>query len=85
MENLQFIEQYFIVVSFCSSLSLLGLVLPLPFSTADVSQFLDTVLCKILDITSDHSCRCKKKSIFNYKKSMQILQPFSEGATRGVP
>ena len=63
IENSQFIEQN-IVISFCPSLCLLRLVLPLPFSTADVLQFLDTVLCEILNVTSDHSCHCKKKTVF---------------------
>ena len=64
IENLLFIEQN-IVISFCLSLCLLRLVLPLPFSTADVFQFLDTVLCKILNITSDHLCCCIKNWAYN--------------------
>ena len=64
IENLLFIEQN-IVISFCPSLCLLRLVLPLPFSTADVFQFLDTVLCKILNITSDHLCCCIKNQAYN--------------------
>ena len=64
IKNLLFIEQN-IVISFCPSLCLLRLVLPLPFSTADVFQFLDTVLCKILNITSDHLCCCIKNQAYN--------------------
>ena len=62
IENLLFIEQN-IVISFCLSLCLLRLVLPLPFSTADVFQFLDTVLCKILNITSEHFCHYTKNCL----------------------
>ena len=43
MENLQFSEQN-IIISFWHFLCLLGLLLPSPFSTADVFQFLDRVL-----------------------------------------
>ena len=50
---------------FCSFLCLLRLVLPSPFSTADVFQFLDTVLYEILNVTSDHSCRCIKNRVYN--------------------
>ena len=64
IKNLLFIEQN-IVISFSPSLCLLRLVLPLPFSTADVFQFLDTVLCKILNITSDHLCCCIKNQAYN--------------------
>ena len=45
-ENFQFIEQN--IMSFCPSLCLLRLMLPLPFSMADIFQFLDTVLSTIL-------------------------------------
>ena len=58
IENLQFIEQN--IIYFCPSLCLLQLVLLSPFSTADVFQFLNTILCKILNITSDHLCNCIK-------------------------
>ena len=60
IENLQFIEQN-IVIFFC----LLRLLLPSPFSIADVFQFLDTVLSEILNVTSDHSCRCMKSHAYN--------------------
>ena len=63
-KNLQFIEQN-IFISFCPSLCLLRHVLPSPFSTADIFQFLDTVLCKILNITSDHFCYCIKSHVYN--------------------
>ena len=63
IENLLFIEQN-IVISFCPSLCLLRLVLSPPFSTANIFQFLDTVLCEILKVTSEHSCRCIKKTMF---------------------
>ena len=59
IENLQFIEQN--IIYFCPSLCLLQLVLPSSFSTADVFQFLNTILCKILNISSNHLCNCIKK------------------------
>ena len=37
----------------------------IPFSTTDVFQFLDTLLCKILNVTSDHSCCCIKNHVYN--------------------
>ena len=52
IEKLLFFEQN-IVISFCPSLCLLWFVVSLPFSTAHVFQFFDTVLCKILNVTSD--------------------------------
>ena len=64
IENLQFSEQN-IVIFFCPSLCLLRLVLLSTFSTADVFQFLGTVLCEILNVTSNHSCRCIKSCIYN--------------------
>ena len=64
IENLQFIEQN-IVISFCFSLCLLWLVLPSPFSTADISQFLNTILCEVLNVSSDLSCRCIKNHVYN--------------------
>ena len=64
IENLLIIEQD-ILISFCSSLCLLRHVLSLPFSTADIFHFLDTVLCEILNVTSDHSFRCIKKHVCN--------------------
>ena len=49
------------------SLCLLRLVLPPPFSTADVFQFLDTVLCETLNVTSYQSWRCIKNRVYkNY-------------------
>ena len=60
IKNLQFIEQN-IVIFFC----LLRLWLPSPFSTADVFQFLDTVLSEIFNVKSDHSCRCIKRRAYN--------------------
>ena len=60
IKNLQFIEQN-IVIFFC----LLQLLLPSPFSTADVFQFLDTVLSKILNVTSHHLCHCIKSHAYN--------------------
>ena len=50
IENSRIIEQN--VAILCSSLCLLRLALPLPFSMAGYFQFLDTVL----NVTSDHSC-----------------------------
>ena len=58
IKNLQFIEQN-IVIFFC----LLQLLLPSPFSTADVFQFLDTVLSEILNVTIDHLCRFMKNRV----------------------
>ena len=59
IEKLLFIEQN-VVITFCPSLCLLRLVLLSLFSRVDVFQFLDTVLCEILNVTSDHMCGCKK-------------------------
>ena len=59
IEKLLFIEQN-VVITFCPSLCLLRLVLLSLFSRADVFQFLDTVLCEMLNVTSDHMCGCKK-------------------------
>ena len=64
INNLLFTEQN-VVMSFCPSLCLLWLVLTSPFSTADVFQFLDLVLCEILNITNDHSCHCTKNRVCN--------------------
>ena len=47
------------------SLCLLQLVLHSSFSAEDVFQFLYTVLCEILNVTSDHSCRCMKNCVYN--------------------
>ena len=59
IEKLLFIEQN-VVITFCPSLCLLRLVLLSLFSRVDVFQFLDTVLCEILNVASDHMCGCKK-------------------------
>ena len=64
IKNLQFMKQN-IVISFCPSLFLLWLLLPLPFSMADIFQFLDTVFCKMLNITSDHLCHYIKNCVYN--------------------
>ena len=64
IDKLQCVEQN-IVIFFCRCLCLLQLVFPSPFSTADVFQFLDAVLCKFWDVTSDHSCRCMKNFVHN--------------------
>ena len=66
IEKLLFVEQN-IVISFCPSLCLLWLVVSLPFSTAHVFQFFDTVPCKILNVTSD---QCSIPSSF-IKKRLQ--------------
>ena len=67
IENLLMIEQN-IVIPYCPALippCLLQHLLSLPFSMADVFQFLDTVLCEILIVTSDHSCHCIKNHFYN--------------------
>ena len=64
IEILLFIEQN-IIISFCPSLCLLYRVPALPFSVADVFQVLDTVLSKILNVTSDNLCCCIKNRVFN--------------------
>ena len=46
-------------------LCLLRFVLPSAFSTADFFQFLDTVLRKTLNVTSDHPYRCIKTRVYN--------------------
>ena len=45
-----------IVISFCPPLCLLQLVLPSPFSMADIFQLLETVLCKIETLKTLEQC-----------------------------
>ena len=76
IENLLFIKQN-IVISCCRSLCLLRLVLPSSFWTADIFQFLDTVLCDILNVTSYHLWRSMKSCVYNnfkvYSNLSQVI------------
>ena len=35
------------------------------FLSRDVFQFLDVVLCKVLNVTGDHLCHCIKNCVYN--------------------
>ena len=65
VSNTKILKTYSLLNKILFSLCLLPLVLPSPFSTADVFQFLDKVLCEILNVTSDHSCHCIKNRVYN--------------------
>ena len=75
---------------FFSSLCLLQLVLPLPFSVAEVFQFLYTVLCKILNITSDYLCCCIRNHVYGWfhvkvGQKIQLWNPRSQILTKFGP
>ena len=67
-------------MSFCPSLCLLWFVLPSPFSTADVFQSLDTALCEISNVSSDHSCRCIKTRVYNKNNLRYFVSSITENA-----
>ena len=67
-------------MSFYPSLCLLWFVLPSPFSTADVFQSLDTALCEISNVSSDHSCRCIKTRVYNKSNLRYFVSSITENS-----